>query len=67
MTLEELLPALHELNRVDKWKAMQFLVTELSKEESGMLTPGMNYPVWTPVEAFEAAQTLLEFAAYHSK
>ncbi len=59
MTFEELAPVLSELDRSEKWKAMQFLMTELAKEETTVLIPHMRYPVWTPIDAFEAANTLL--------
>lgn len=60
MNLVEMLPALKELTHEDKVRAVQFLMTELAKEEnSATLTEG-TYPVWTPVGAYEAAQTLMD-------
>lgn len=58
MSLVELLPALHELPRADKFRAVQYLTSELAREESGNLVPGAEYPVWSPFEAHEAAATL---------
>lgn len=60
MTLEELFPALRQLDRADKLRATQFLVFELAKEENALLMPEAAYPVWTPYQAFDAAQTLLD-------
>ncbi len=60
MTVEELLPALHELNRSEKWQVMQFLVVDLAREEDTLLTPGTAYPVWSPYDAFEAAEAMLQ-------
>jgi hypothetical protein len=60
MTLSEILPSLRELGRVDKLYAMQFLVTELAKEEGVLLKPDSAYPVWSPYQAFEAADALLD-------
>jgi hypothetical protein len=60
MSLADLLPALHQLPRSDKFRALQFLTTELAQEESGLL-PGAEYPVWSPYEAHEAAATLTQY------
>lgn len=62
MLLEELLPALRNLNRADKLRATQFLILELAKEEGALLMPDMQYPVWTPLDAYDAAETLLNEA-----
>src|SRR5205814_10319935 len=47
MKLAELIPALHELPRADKFRAVQFLTAELAQGEGGLL-PGAEYPVWSP-------------------
>jgi len=60
MSLPELLSALQELNRADKLRAVQFLVTELAKEEGVALPSEISLAVWSPYEAFDAANTLLE-------
>jgi len=57
-TLNQLMAELRELNRMDKLRAMQFLLTELIKEEEALLKSGMSYPVWSPYDSFEAANTL---------
>lgn len=59
MSLTELLPDLKELNRADKLRAMQFLLAEIAKDEEVLLLPGAEYPVWSPHDADEAAQSLL--------
>lgn len=61
MTVTQLLPQLQQLNRVDKLHIMQFLVSELAQEESDLLQPGLDYTVWSPYDAFEAADTMLQF------
>jgi hypothetical protein len=38
---------------------MQFLVQELAKEEEALLTTQTEYVVWSPHNAFDAADTLL--------
>ena len=60
MELAELLPTVRELNRSDKLRLMQFLVFELAKEENILLNAGESYPVWSPFDSFEAADTLLD-------
>ena len=61
MSLTELLPLLQELPRADKLRLIQFLVFELAKEDNiTLLDINGNYPVWSPYNAFEAADTLLE-------
>lgn len=62
MTMMELLPTLSELNRAEKLRVMHYLVTELEKDEN-ILPPGV-YPVWSPYDSYEAADTLMKaFAA----
>jgi hypothetical protein len=60
MELTELLPTLQELNRFDKLRVMQFLVSELAKEEKALLRADESYPVWSPYNSFKAASTLLD-------
>jgi hypothetical protein len=61
MLSEQLLSELHNLNRTEKLHIVQILVNELALEE--MLpetTPQApkQYEVWSPYDAFEAANTL---------
>ena len=60
MELAELLPALHDLPRVDKFRAVQFLNAELAQVEGGLM-PGAEYPVWSPSEAHDAAAALTKY------
>ena len=60
MSVIELLPTLRELNRADKLRVMQFLILELAKEEDTLLIDGADYQVWSPHNAFDAANTLLD-------
>ena len=60
MKLAELLPALHELPRADKFRAVQFLTAELAQGE-GRLLPGAEYPIWSPYEAHDAATNLTQY------
>lgn len=59
MSLAEVLPEVRSLSREDKARLMQFLAQELSATDPiALLTPGQSYPVWSPVDAFAAADTL---------
>jgi hypothetical protein len=61
MSLLELFPAVKTLPRADKLRLMQFLVIDLAQEEGvPLLTPHAEYPVWTPLNAFDAADTLVQ-------
>jgi hypothetical protein len=59
MQLAELLPHLHALNRAQKLHVMQFLVSELAQQEGEPVTSGLTYPVWSPHDAFDAANSML--------
>ncbi|MBI4025469.1 MAG: hypothetical protein HY360_10850 [Verrucomicrobia bacterium] len=61
MNFAELIPTLHELPRSDKFRAMQFLTTELAQEEGAGLVPGTEYPIWSPHDATDAAATLSQY------
>jgi hypothetical protein len=60
MTLTDLLPALQNLPRPDKLRAMQFLLAELARDEGLALIPDTTYEIWSPLDSHQAAQTLLE-------
>ncbi len=59
MQLAELVPALHNLPS-NNFRAVQFLTTDLAQGEDA-LTPGAEYPVWSPSDAHSAAATLEAF------
>lgn len=59
--LPELLPTVRALSRADKLSLLQFLATELAREEGVPLVEGgTSYPVWTPLHAWDAAAVLLQ-------
>ena len=61
MSLTELVPAVKILPRADKLRLMQFLVADLARDEGVLLlTPDAEYPIWTPLDAFDAADTLFQ-------
>lgn len=59
MSLAELLPEVQLLARTDRLRLLQVLVTDLAREEDALLEADKAYPVWTPLEAFDGAATLL--------
>lgn len=61
MSLVEMLPDIQALPRTDKLRLIQFLAQELAEAEAPpLLTAGQDYPVWSPYDAFSAADTLLD-------
>ena len=66
MSLTELFPAIKMLPRADKLRLMQFLVIDLAQEEGiPLLSAEAEYPIWTPLNAFDAADTLLQMLKMH--
>ncbi len=58
---EQFLAELHQLNRTEKFRVVQLLVSELAKEEipgESLLQAGAEYEIWSPFDAYEAAETL---------
>jgi hypothetical protein len=60
MVSGELLNTLQKLDRSDKLYIMQVLVSELAQAETDLIKPNQNYAVWSPYEAFEAADIMLK-------
>jgi hypothetical protein len=60
MVSTELLNSLHTLSRADKLYIMQVLISELAQEETNLIKPDQSYPIWSPYDAFDAANTMLE-------
>ncbi|MFE4106682.1 hypothetical protein [Almyronema epifaneia] len=59
MVSPELMTALRELSRSDKFYIMQVLVSELAQQETDLIKPNQDYPVWSPYGAEAAADTML--------
>ncbi len=57
----ELISTLRELSRSDKFYIMQILISELAQQETDLIKPNQSYPVWSPYDAVEAADTMLKF------
>lgn len=59
MTIVELLPQLQALPRGEKLRVVEFLVSEIAREEELQpLVAGAAYQIWSPFDASEAAATL---------
>lgn len=63
MTMLELMPLLRQLSRPEKLHVMQCLVSDLAQDESDLIRQDMSYPVWSPYDAFEAADIMLKVLA----
>jgi len=61
--MTELMPMLRSLSRAEKLHVMQYLVSDLAQDESDLLRQNMSYPIWSPYDAFEAADIMLKVLA----
>jgi len=60
MVSAELISTLKNLNRSDKFQIMQILISELAEQEIDLIRSDQDYPVWSPYDAVEAANTMLK-------
>ncbi|PSF29448.1 hypothetical protein C7H19_24320 [Aphanothece hegewaldii CCALA 016] len=60
MVSPEILTNLRKLNRADKLYVIQVLVSELAQKEEDLIKGEQSYPVWSPIDAFEAADVMLK-------
>jgi len=60
MVSTELISTLKNLNRSDKFQIMQILISELAEQEIDLIRSDQDYPVWSPYDAVEAADTMLK-------
>ena len=64
MPLAELMSHIQTLPKLDKLRLMQFLATELIKEEdANFFVANQEYPVWSPYNCSEAANVLMNLLA----
>ena len=59
MVSVDLLNNLRALDRSEILHVLQVLVSDLAQEEQKSLRAGTSYPIWSPYDAHEAAETLL--------
>ena len=55
-----LLPMLRRLEQHEKLYLIQFLVAELSRQQQGFFLPETVFAVWSPYDAFDAAETMMQ-------
>lgn len=60
MVSSELILTLRRLSRADQFYVMQVLISELAQQETDLIKPDQSYPVWSPYDAVEAADTMLK-------
>jgi hypothetical protein len=61
MSLADLLPNIRSLSRVEKLHLIQLIAHELAEGEADpCIPPNRSYPVWSPDQAFPAAEALLQ-------
>ncbi|MEH2087157.1 hypothetical protein [Nostoc sp.] len=60
MVSSELLNILQGLSHVEKLYIVQVLISGLAQQEADLIKTEQSYPVWSPYNAFEAANTMLE-------
>jgi hypothetical protein len=64
MSLTELMTQIQELPKIDKLRLMQFLATELVKEEDqNFFIENQEYPIWSPYNCSDAANVLMNLLA----
>lgn len=64
MPLAELMSQIQGLPKIDKLRLMQFLATELVKEEdANFFVANQEYPIWSPYNCSEAANVLMNLLA----
>jgi len=64
MSLTELMTQIQELPKIDKLRLMQFLATELVREEDqNVFVENQEYPIWSPYNCSEAANVLMNLLA----
>ena len=61
--LAELIPEAKSLSRVDKLRLIQLLAEELAGDEGGDIKANQSYAVWSPDQAFSAADVMLRALA----
>ena len=60
MPLAKLMSEIQVLPKIDKLRLMQFLATELVKEEdANFFVADQEYPIWSPYDCSEAANVLM--------
>ncbi len=60
MSLSELIPLINNLSQPDKLSLFKLLVTQIPDAELQVIFSASEYPVWSPYDATEAANILMQ-------
>jgi len=59
MPFVELQYAIKPLPRLEKLRLMEWMIADMTREETALtLKSGESYPIWSPYDAYDAADTL---------
>lgn len=60
MSLAEVLPTVQKLSRAEKLRLIELVAAELGRSEDlAPLEGGQTYSIWSPHDAYQAAEVLL--------
>ncbi len=60
MSLAELIPLINNLNQSDKLSLFKLLAAQIPDAELQIIFSASEYPVWSPYDATEAANVLMQ-------
>jgi hypothetical protein len=60
MSLSELIPLVNNLSQSDKLSLFKLLATQVPDAELQVIFSASEYPVWSPYDAIEAANILMQ-------
>lgn len=60
MSLAELIPLVNSLSQSDKLSLFKLLAVQIPKAELQVIFSASEYPVWSPYDATEAANILMQ-------
>jgi hypothetical protein len=61
MSLAELLPSVQTLSRIEKLRLIELVAADLARSEDiPDLQAGQTYEIWSPHDAYQAAEVLRE-------
>ncbi len=63
MSITEMLPEVRSLSRGDKIRLIQMVAQEWVRDETEVIQPDRDYPIWSPDSAFSAGAAMLDVLA----
>ena len=67
MSLSELIPLVNNLSQSDKLSLFKLLTAQIPDAELQVIFPASEYPVWSPYDATEAANILMQMIQEEQK